>query len=669
MLNKLLNKNLKHCFFIVTFAFSFSSFSQKDKVKNISNFKLIQLDSLISTSLTNNKITDFVKYSEEYIDIAIENKEYDEAIKKGVKVIYYVNVRLGKREKALKIINKLEGIKSTTTNSYLLGSIFLKKGGVYFNGKNYNEAIKNYSKAINNYSSKDSIHVADALYFRGQAYFNISDFYNALTSFKEALKYYTNLKDQAYIYYTKSSIIDVNAINNLITKTIEERLNLIKEKINANYLEGLSSDYLKLANEYKNNKQYSKQEKALYKALKAAKKENDEFLNLTYIYSDLTRFYLQYDNLAQANLFYNLASKSIISNENDNYYHFQKLKAHYLFKTNKLTAALKLSKENLINAKKQNYTQNIIDINELLYKIYKAQNNLPEAFKFYTKFHTVKDSLFNKEKLSILLYYQTLYDIKQKEDKIRKQKTDIHNLTEDKKDKDFLLLISIILSILIIALLFFFFNSIYLKKSQQLDKNYSSNLLSYIDNERKRVSKDIHDSLGHKLLLIKNEAVINNDDKTCELVNKAINEIRVISKNLQPIQISQIGITKTIQAFIDEIDTSYQDILIFGDIDNIDNILLPEQELNLFRIIQESLNNIIKHSKADSAKISIHTTQKHINLIIKDNGIGFNYNEKYKNAKGLGLKNLKNRLKSLNGISKITSKINNGTVITILIPK
>lgn len=655
--------------FNVVFVQESGTLSQKIDTTQINKLKLKRLDSLINVTKSNNQLKRMVGYYDEYIDLAIKSQKYQEAINKGIKVIYYVNNYFGQRNKAFKIIQKLEEIKHHVNDSFLLGSIHLKKGGVFFNGKDYNKAIDNYSLAINTFTNKDSIHIADALFFRGQAYYNINDFYKALSSFENALDYYTNLGDTAYTFYTKSSIINIHGVNNLIEKTINERQKLIDEKIKQNFTQGLSNDYLNLAKDYKNNKQFDQQEFYLKKAVSIAENEKDEFHNLSFIYCDIAEYYLKINNFSKAKFYYKKAQENVKSDENDNFYYFQKLKSFYLFKTGALNEALKLAKNNLKEAVRQNYTQNIIDANELLYKIHKAQNNLPKALKFYTSYNKIKDSLFNREKLNILYYYQTQHETKLKEQKIIEQNADINNLKKDKKNKQLLFLVLSLSSIFIIVLIYFFLNHLYLKRKQKLQNSYSQNLLSFLDNERKRVSKDMHDSLGHKLLLVKNQALLNKDQKSCKLIDEAINEIRVISRNLQPLQIKQIGITKSINTLIDEMDKHYKKTLIFGDIDNIDNLLNSKKEMNIYRIIQECLNNIIKHSKADSGKVSIINNHKNILLTIEDNGVGFDYCERYKDYKSLGLKNIKNRVNFLQGTLKISSKIYKGTKIEISIPK
>ncbi|CAL2075094.1 sensor histidine kinase [Tenacibaculum sp. 190524A02b] len=655
--------------FNVVFVQESGALSQKIDTTQINKLKLKRLDSLINVTKSNNQLKRMVGYYDEYIDLAIKSQQHQEAINKGIKVIYYVNNYFGQRKKAFKIIEKLEKIKHHVNDSFLLGSIYLKKGGIFFNGKNYNKAIDNYSLAINTFTHKDSIHTADALFFRGQAYYNINNFYKALSSFEHALDYYTNLGDTAYTFYTKSSIINIHGVNNLIEKTIKERQKLIDEKIKQSFTQGLSNDYLNLAKDYKNNKQFDQQEFYLKKAVSIAENEKDEFHNLSFIYCDIAQYYLEIDNFSKATFYFQKAQDNVKSNENDNFYYFQKLKSFYLFKTGALAEALILAENNLKEAIQQNYTQNIIDANKLLYKIHKAQNNLPKALNYYTSYNKIKDSLFNREKLNILYYYQTQHETKLKEQKIIEQKADINNLKKDKKNKQLLFLVLSLSSIFIIVLIYFFLNHLYLKRKQKLQNSYSQNLLSFLDNERKRVSKDMHDSLGHKLLLVKNQVLLNKDQKSCKLIDDAINEIRVISRNLQPLQIKQIGITKSIHTLIDEMDKHYKKTLIFGDIDNIDDLLSSKKEMNIYRIIQECLNNIIKHSKADSGKVSIINNHKKILLTVEDNGVGFDYCDRYKDYKSLGLKNIKNRVNFLQGNLKISSKIYKGTKIEISIPK
>lgn len=116
-----------------------------------------------------------------------------------------------------------------------------------------------------------------------------------------------------------------------------------------------------------------------------------------------------------------------------------------------------------------------------------------------------------------------------------------------------------------------------------------------------------------------------------------------------------------------QIDESTE-LFITSEIENIDGLLNKQQEINLYRIVQESLNNILKHSKATGVQFLLEKLPKKIRLTIKDNGKGFNLSEKQNDLKSLGLKTLKERARLINGSSKIESQPGKGTSLVFTIP-
>ena len=93
-----------------------------------------------------------------------------------------------------------------------------------------------------------------------------------------------------------------------------------------------------------------------------------------------------------------------------------------------------------------------------------------------------------------------------------------------------------------------------------------------------------------------------------------------------------------------------------------------ETGLHIYRILQESLSNIVKHANAKSVYVSILKKSSYILIVVKDNGIGFDFKKKLKNSDSLGMKTLKERAKIINGNIKILSIIGKGTKTTLLIP-
>lgn len=220
-----------------------------------------------------------------------------------------------------------------------------------------------------------------------------------------------------------------------------------------------------------------------------------------------------------------------------------------------------------------------------------------------------------------------------------------------------------------------------LEKEKALQEEFSRVLLKSQEEERKRIASELHDSLGQNLLIIKNRALLgvksaDNDFSKKQLTNisegasSAIEEVRRISYNLHPYHLDSLGLTKAIRAIIDNLESSTQ-INFHFELDNIDDIFEDSREINFFRIIQETINNIIKHSKATEAVIKIVKEPGTLSVIIKDNGIGFNQNTIQKTtdpSKGFGLNNLKRRIEILQGSLSILSESGKGTKIDIKIP-
>ncbi len=170
-------------------------------------------------------------------------------------------------------------------------------------------------------------------------------------------------------------------------------------------------------------------------------------------------------------------------------------------------------------------------------------------------------------------------------------------------------------------------------------EKYARDLIKSIDQERKRIARDLHDGVAQSLILAK-EQVKSEKKGAGEFVQKAIEEIRYTSRNIHPAQLEHSGITASIEELIKTLNDA-TDIIFTEDIQNIDAYLSEDQQLQLFRFIQEACNNIIKHSGALSARLTTKLINKHrLELAITDNGRGF---EKDKPRNSLGLKTMQER--------------------------
>lgn len=195
--------------------------------------------------------------------------------------------------------------------------------------------------------------------------------------------------------------------------------------------------------------------------------------------------------------------------------------------------------------------------------------------------------------------------------------------------------------------------------------------------ERERIAKDLHDGLGQTLAAVKlhfsgmNKPISTEDEdyenysKIDELLNHSIKLLRKICYDALPSVLSEYGIITAVEELCNK--TSSKDFKI--DIENDGKVprLDKALEIAVYRIIQEFLNNTIKHGEATQVNISIKNENDNLLLNLTDNGKGFNVNN-LMIYKGQGLKNIKSRVDSFNGRINFNSEINGGTKFNISIP-
>src|SRR5262249_9004795 len=154
-----------------------------------------------------------------------------------------------------------------------------------------------------------------------------------------------------------------------------------------------------------------------------------------------------------------------------------------------------------------------------------------------------------------------------------------------------------------------------------------------------------------------------------ETVAQTLEEVRSISYNLRPHHLDQLGLTTTIRAMIEKIDESSA-ITVSGDLDDIDGVLPSADEITVYRIVQESLNNVVKHSGASDAHLAVRCHEHQLEITIRDNGQGFAPSapdSRTADGRGFGLKGLAERVHMLGGTHTIESAQGRGTMVTVRI--
>ncbi|MFF5994683.1 ATP-binding protein [Lysinibacillus sp. KU-BSD001] len=218
------------------------------------------------------------------------------------------------------------------------------------------------------------------------------------------------------------------------------------------------------------------------------------------------------------------------------------------------------------------------------------------------------------------------------------------------------------------------------KKAQEaaINKKMIRALIEAKESEHKRLAQELHDGVGQSLFSVSValqaiESFVQDNAQLNEYISevraelqKVMNDINAYSHQLRPHSLDQLGLEPTIQATIDAIKKNRPDLAIQLTTRGLDRCD-PAVEINLYRITQEALHNIIKYAKATQVQIHIKKDNTHIYMTIQDNGVGFE-REKIQNA-GLGLKHMEERVDQLGGTCTIMSKLGQGTCIDIVIPR
>ena len=152
------------------------------------------------------------------------------------------------------------------------------------------------------------------------------------------------------------------------------------------------------------------------------------------------------------------------------------------------------------------------------------------------------------------------------------------------------------------------------------------------------------------------------------MASAAVREVREISQNLRPFQLDELGITKSIGGAVQRLADA-SEIRFKTDLANIDHVLTPEFEINFYRIIQECLNNILKHSQAREATLQLELDPKCVRLTVTDDGTGFVPPAGNGGHPGFGLKSIAERARTMGGEAAIRSQPGRGTRVEVVIPR
>lgn len=218
-----------------------------------------------------------------------------------------------------------------------------------------------------------------------------------------------------------------------------------------------------------------------------------------------------------------------------------------------------------------------------------------------------------------------------------------------------------------------------LRKGRDLKLRFAQALLQSQEAERKRIAAELHDGLGQQLLVIKNNArlglreplsarqVRHQLELVSQTASECIEEIRTMTRHLRPYQLDQLGLTKAIHALVGQVAQA-SGIKMQADLDVLDGLLPAEAEIHLYRIVQESLNNVARHAAATEASVHVDHIGPQITMRIADNGRGFATEPKPGVSGGFGLTNISERAALLGGHCELHSTPGRGVRVQVVVP-
>lgn len=521
---------------------------------------------------------------------------------------------------------------------------------------------------------------------------NIGIAYDELGNFSLSLKYY----NQAYNSYKKKKHLEgialVSTNLGILFKAHEDYKNVIKYYQEANSIykklnksREVAFTEANLGSVYYYTKQY---DSCIYYSLKAQKTFKElnilQFLPLTYANAGIG-----YAALGQNQKAFGFLQTSIKLNTKYNnrkelsfaYIHLAKL----MVQLKKLNEASENAKKAISIATAIGASKQVMDAQETLATITEKQGNFKDAYKLHLAATKIKDSLFKKDKTALITDYQVRYQTEKKEQQIKSlhQQNTIQQLEIKQRNLGLAIAAFMMIGGLFTGYLLYSRRKIKEEARLQAEINKQQEattkaVLSAEENERGRIAAELHDGVGQLLstalmnmnglvgqLQYQNGEEEEKAQNTLALINDSYDEMRSISHQMMPNALLKAGLTSAVKDFVNKIDKNK--IKVSLEVLGLNERLDQQVESVLYRVIQETVNNVIKHAQATKLAIQFLKDEDGIAITIEDDGKGFDTSSLNQNS-GIGLKNMISRIAFLKGTIDFDSAPGKGTLVAIHIP-
>ncbi|MEM9052865.1 MAG: sensor histidine kinase [Bacteroidota bacterium] len=548
---------------------------------------------------------------------------------------------------------------------------------------NYQEAADYMNQNLRYYQSKnDTQRVINSMYQKGVIYSLQGRYNKSLAAYFSILDSYQQLRDSTSMGFTLNSIgIVLKNMENYeeaedaflrsiqIHKSLDDEENLANAFGNLGSLYSMKGEFNLAMDNYQKAKEIDKRLGILW-----GEAIND--MNIGHSLMELGR----YDE-ALAHL---LAAEEV-QQSNEYLADLAETRAnlgHAYFQLSQNSEAQKTLEAGLLIKEKSMRVHG--DLLEGLAMVYEAQGNFASAAETRKELLSIRDSIYRESNSKLANALAAEYGLDQKERQLAGKDRVIEEQVDaiGKFKRERLLAIGVgglaICLVLVLILLYVQQKRIKKRDIQNLVKQKEiASLEAYIhgeENERTRIARDLHDGLNGDLSVIKykvsslDDSNMNGEaEKTkeaIELIDKACEQVRSISHNLAPSILNDFNLTEAMLQYVASISASSGIDISFQHFGGLIS-LSKEKETVVFRMVQEMINNIVKHSGATEALVQLNSHDNDLVITVEDNGKGFDYKTE---KAGMGLKTIESRVAYLDAEYELNSS-GEGTTYTVTIPK
>ncbi|MFT6825681.1 MAG: signal transduction histidine kinase [Patiriisocius sp.] len=629
--------------------------------------RLQWMDSLTSTVWEKTEFK-YDAIARQTIDFAIQLDSLTYASNRLSDLIYYHVYIINKPKEAISLFHKYSLPLEQLKDDHAWGKLYLYTADGYAYSNDLDKAIAFYKKSIAyGVTSKKTRLVALAKLYLGFVQSDKGLLAEASLSFKDASQIFTQQKDTINVLSAKNGLSILYSKNAFYKEARKERDEAITLAKQTNSFDNLVSLYYNAAEDDK--RAGNRVEQIAY--LKASLAITENSARFSYFKPNglaaLTNAYAETDSLALAELnFKKLEAIYEKDNTVENRLQYVDAKRTLSFAKGEYSDALKYGREFLESQKERRKYENIMMAEKFLAKVYRAMDDNINSNARLVNYYAIKDSISSVQNVKSLVYYQTLYETEKRDLEIKNQKTSIGLLNLTNKNKTQLLWFGSIGLLMAFGSILFYRSFVNTKKRAIAQQEFSQQLITAQEQERNRVSKDLHDSVGQQLTFIKKKAQNLEQQELSDLANVALEEVRSISRDLYPATLKQLGLTASIEQLLFDLDGE-SELFFSVELEDINTNFNETETLNLYRFIQESVTNVLKHADAKTLIVNIFKRKNIVEVLIKDNGCGFQTNKGIL-QNSLGLKTMAERIRILKGKLSIQSTRELGTTILVKIP-